>query len=109
MTNKETFIIGNSAYKDAAPLKPPRERCAGHRKNTEKLNFKLRLLTSTSKTEIEQIIEEFITKLKQGKCVGLFYSAGHGSQFEGDNYLILIDAYVEQEKERFFELKIILQ
>lgn len=97
--DKEALIIGNGAYKFAAPLKNPVNDALDIAKTVKKLGFKTRLLTDASKQEIEQAIESFIAKLKENKGVGLFYYAGHGSQLEGDNYLIPVDTYVEAEKE----------
>ena len=97
--DKEALIIGNGAYQYAVPLKNPVNDALDIAKTVKKLGFKTRLLTDASKQDIEQAIEEFIAKLKENKGVGLFYYAGHGSQLEGDNYLIPVDTYVEAERE----------
>lgn len=97
--SKEALIIGNSAYKYATPLKNPVNDALDIAKTLKKLDFKVRLLTDASKLDIEKAIIAFIEKLKSDKGVGLFYYAGHGSQLEGDNYLIPVDTYVEEERE----------
>ena len=48
---------------------------------------------------MEMLIHEFGTNLIQTGGVGLFFYAGHGLQYHGDNYLIPIDAEILAEDE----------
>jgi len=97
--SKDALIIGNGRYLHAAVLKNPVNDALDIARTLKKLDFKVRLLTDASKDEIETAVEEFIANLKNNKGTGLFYYAGHGSQLEGDNYLIPVDTNVEEEAE----------
>lgn len=97
--NKIALVIGNSDYKHAVPLKNPVNDALDMAKALKNLNFEVRLLTDANKSDIDRAAEEFVLKLVATKGVGMFFYAGHGSQLEGDNYLIPVDTYIEKETE----------
>jgi hypothetical protein len=51
---------------------------------------------------VGKTIREFGNKLKDSGGVGLFYYAGHGMQVKGRNYLIPVDADIQNEDEIAF-------
>jgi uncharacterized caspase-like protein len=96
---KYALLIGNSDYQGAVKLKNPVNDATDMARTLKKLNFKVRLLTDASKPDIEKAVIEFIDHLRNDRGTGLFFYAGHGSQLEGDNYLIPVDATVSAEHE----------
>ena len=97
--NKIALIIGNSDYQHAVPLKNPANDALDMAKTLKTLDFDVRLITDASKNDMDIAVKEFIQKLKMTKGTGMFFYAGHGSQLEGDNYLIPVDTYIEKETE----------
>jgi len=105
------LVIGNSAYQHATPLKNPVNDAIDIAKTLRKLEFKVRLVTDASLKNIEIAVEEFIAKLKTVKGAGVVFYAGHGSQLEGYNYLIPVDATVQAEyelKEKAYNIALLL-
>ena len=89
------LIIGNSNYHDAnAVLKNPKNDADAMDKRLTALGFKVIKATDASQIEMKEKIREFGRELKNNK-VGLFYYAGHGFQIDGRNYLVPIDANIE--------------
>jgi uncharacterized caspase-like protein len=51
----------------------------------------IKTLTDAGKTEMENAINEFISKLNS-TTLGVFYYSGHGTQYAGENFMIPIGA-----------------
>jgi len=91
------LVIGNSMYK-VSPLKNPANDAAIMAKTLRGFGFAVDERINLGMKEMEQAIEAFGHKIKQGG-VGLFYYAGHGMQVNGENYLLPVDANIEGEAE----------
>ena len=65
-------------------------------KRLELLGFKVIKATDATQAIMKSKIREFGRELKNNK-IGLFYYAGHGFQIDGTNYLVPIDAQVEDK------------
>lgn len=90
--DKFALVIGNSNYKFAGSLKNPVNDAEGMKKVLEKIGFNVDLVIDASQKEIENSIQKLGRNLYSRNSVGLFYYAGHGIQFEGENYLIPVEA-----------------
>jgi len=66
------------------------------------LGFTVIKVVNTSKVELEKAIYNFSLKLKNYD-IALFYYAGHGIQLDGKNYLIPIDAILNEKTAVKFE------
>ncbi len=88
------LVIGNSAYPDA-PLKNPINDAKKIAASLRKAGFQVILGRNLDRESILAKAEEFKTLLEKADT-GLFYFAGHGLQYKGDNFLVPIDA-------RFYE------
>lgn len=53
-----------------------------------RLGFKVTVLSNPTRKEMLGAIDKFGAALAQSGGIGLFYFSGHGSQFDGDNFLI---------------------
>jgi capsular exopolysaccharide synthesis family protein len=87
------LIIGNSAYEGYASLSNPVNDAHDLAEVLkDKLNFNVIHKENLSQHEMQTLIEWFGESLRVVGGMGLFYYAGHGMQFRGENYLIPIGA-----------------
>jgi len=91
------LIIGNSAYMQA-PLANPVNDARDMAKVLVALGFRVTLKENAPLAEMKQAIRDFGRAIKQGG-VGLFYFAGHGIQAKGRNYLVPVNADIQNEYE----------
>ncbi len=92
---KIALVIGNSAYPTAALRNPVNDAKAMATK-LGSLGFEVILRLDASQRDMTRAVSQFGQKLRGGS-VGLFYFAGHGMQVRGKNFLIPIDAEIENE------------
>jgi len=86
---RTALIIGNAAYQES-PLRHPINDASDMNETLKKLHFETALLRNATFEQMDNAIDAFGRKLRQGG-VGLFYYTGHGVQIEGQNYLIPVD------------------
>ena len=95
------LIIGNSNYpKELGLLKNPVNDATDIATELRQSNFEVQLLTNATYIQIREAVRKFHEKLTNGPkdmTVGLFYYAGHGVQYQDENYLVPIDAKVQFE------------
>jgi Flp pilus assembly protein TadD len=95
------LVIGNSNYsKDIGILKNPVNDATDVATELRKSDFEVQLITNCTYVQLREAMRKFHEKLTNGpldKTVGLFYYAGHGVQFQDENYLVPIDADVKFE------------
>lgn len=91
------LVIGNSNYESISRLQNPLNDA---RDMTEVLgNLGFDRVISVYDADLESMFEAAATfhqELKKGS-VGVFFYAGHGVQSDGENYLIPVDANIQQE------------
>ena len=97
------LVIGNANYqvgngKLDTPLNDAMDMTAA----LKELGFEVILLKDSSKREMDDALDQFSQRIRQG-YVGLFYYAGHGMQVEGENYLIPVNAQIKAEKDVEYE------
>lgn len=91
------LVIGNSHYA-TSPLKNPVNDAKAMAATLRRLGFEVEEKTDLGFVQMNKAVESFGKKLKPGG-VGLFYYAGHAIQVGGANYLIPVDAEIEDENE----------
>jgi peptidoglycan hydrolase-like protein with peptidoglycan-binding domain len=94
--SRVAFLVGNSAYEYASALSNPVRDVALIGKTLEGLGFEVSLHNDLTRDGIGRELSSFL-KQHDGADVTLFYFAGHGMQFEGQNYLVGVDAKLETE------------
>ena len=65
-----------------------------------KSDFEVQLVTNCTYVQLREAMRKFHEKLTNGprdQTVGLFYYAGHGVQYQDENYLVPVDADVKFE------------
>ena len=90
------LIFGNSEYTNGTSLRNPVNDANLIEATLKELNFEVLKHTNAGKAEMEKALVEFTQKLPYYN-VALFYYAGHGIQVDGVNYLIPIDAIIEEK------------
>lgn len=95
------LVIGNSNYpKEVGILKNPVNDATDVATELRNSNFEVQLLTNATYVQIREAMRRFHEKLTNGprdQTVGLFYYAGHGVQYQDENYLVPVDALVQYE------------
>jgi uncharacterized caspase-like protein len=92
------LVIGNSAYKVGA-LANPRNDAALMADSLCAVGFEVTILSDATKDQMKQALLAFSRKLRETGAVGLFYYAGHGVQLRGENFVIPVDADIQNEAE----------
>ena len=88
---RQALVIGNSAYTSAGMLRNPVNDARAISNTLSQLGFEVTMITNADQRKMEQSIRDFGKELRDQKGVGLFYYAGHGMQFDGENYLLPTD------------------
>jgi hypothetical protein len=96
------LVLGNSQYKNSAPLKNPVNDANLMEATLKDLGFRVIKRLDAGRNEMLSAIREFEDKLPDFN-VALFYYAGHGNQVDGKNYLIPTDAKLEKPSDCKFE------
>ena len=92
------LVIGNSSY-PTSPLINPSNDAKDVALILKQLNFEVIEQKDAKFLEMEKAVREFGNRLRQSKGIGLFFYAGHGIQVNGRNYLIPVDADIQDEIE----------
>jgi uncharacterized caspase-like protein len=100
--NSVALVIGNAAYRHTGPLANPKNDANDIAAALRKLGFEVIEGHDLNKAAMERAIWQFAQELK-GARVGLFFYAGHGLQVDGRNYLVPVDATLEDASGLDFE------
>jgi Caspase domain len=93
------LVVGNAAYRHATALLNPVDDAVQMAAALDRLNFRVKLACDCDINAFQNELRSFSDRLKEKPDVGLFYYSGHALQFDGDNYLIPIDARLEEPKD----------
>lgn len=93
--NRYALVVGNSSYAStptANPINDARDVGAV----LEVVDFESLVRTDLNLAGMERAVEEFLLRLNPGS-IALIYSARHGVQVQGENYLIPIGETITSE------------
>ena len=91
------LVIGNNDYQGVlSKLRNPINDARAIKNILTSRGFEVIYREDTGKRAMKQAIKEFYTKIKKGG-VGFFYFSGHGIETDGQNYLIPIDAELDEK------------
>jgi hypothetical protein len=93
-SSRVALVVGNSAYIYAPPLRNPVNDAKLMAKTLNSVGFEVLDGVDLDARELRQKIDQFTHALR-GAQVGLFFFAGHGFQSDGRNYLVPVDATLE--------------
>lgn len=83
------LVIGNSAYHNS-PLANPVNDARAMEQALKDVGFTVIRVENADTNEMYQAVKEFGLRLNEN-TVALFYFSGHGTQYEGENYLLSTD------------------
>ena len=96
------LVLGNSKYENTSALANPKNDADAIGTKLESLGFTVIKGLDLTKSGMEKSIRSFVKELP-GADVALFFYAGHAMQVDGTNYLIPIDAALEDSTAIDFE------
>ena len=96
------LVIGNASYRSAAVLENTLNDADTISSALKSVGFEVLDGRNLSKDGTGKLLGQF-AKMLHGADAGLVYFAGHGLQFEGQNYLLPVDAAIEDEFNLRFE------
>jgi hypothetical protein len=88
------LVIGNSTYKNTQPLLNPKNDAEDMAAALMEAGFEVTYRKDLEKRKMDTTLAQF-TRTAREADVALFYYAGHGMQFSGQNYLMPVDAELE--------------
>jgi uncharacterized caspase-like protein len=91
------LVVGNSRYETLAPLSSPSNDAQIIEQTLETMGFDVSLGRDLSIKQFRDTVRRFSEKTEQANTV-LFYYAGHGFQYEGENYLAPVDVRLAGRK-----------
>jgi uncharacterized caspase-like protein/TPR repeat protein len=97
------LVIGNSAYKHATKLPNPVNDATDVGNALKKLGFEVDIATDLDKRSMDKVFNKF-AKAALGADAAVFYYSGHGLQFEGKNYVVPVDAQLDDPEDVRYEL-----
>ncbi|ACS80165.1 caspase family protein [Maridesulfovibrio salexigens] len=100
LSRRVALVIGNSAYK-TSPLPNPVNDARDIAASLPSLGFEVMLVQNAGLREMEEAINSFSKKAHD--AVAFFFFAGHGLQLDGENYLVPIDADMDDEGDVRYE------
>jgi hypothetical protein len=89
------LVVGNAAYKEQ-PLRNATNDARLIGRTLRGLGFEVEVLENTPKKAMETAILKFGERSRNASA-SLFYYAGHGLQVRGRNYLVPVDAAIQNE------------
>ncbi len=97
------LVIGNAAYETTAALANPRNDATDISAALRRLGFEVVDGQDLSKRSMEQALGRF-SRIAQGADAAVVFYAGHGLQYQGQNYLVPVDAKLEDEFSFTYEM-----
>ena len=90
------LVVGNAKYAHAPPLANPHNDAQDIAAALRGLGFTVELAVDLERSEFGSRVTAF-AKQTRGADAALFFYAGHGLQVDGENYLLPVDAVLEDE------------
>ena len=94
--NRVALVIGNGAYGELGILPNPPNDASDVADALEKLDFKVTRVIDGNAEGMRRALRDFGTSAT-GADVALFYYAGHGMALRGENYLVPVQAHIQNE------------
>lgn len=96
------LVIGNSNYQNGGSLPNPVNDATAIATALQSVGFEVMKYQNVTQKEMKMAINAFGQKL-HGYEVGVFYYAGHGIQNKGMNYMIPVEADLQNEEQVEFD------
>ena len=89
--DRVAFIIGNGGYPKSLALKNPLNDATAIEKQLSSLGFETKSYKDLKVAEVSGLRQQMESRIKRNTVL-FFYYAGHGVQIDGRNYLLPVDA-----------------
>lgn len=96
VAKRVALVIGNSSYQHTAPLTNPTADAKLIGESLTAAGFQVTTQLDLGDAAFERALVEF-GRTSQGADIALIYYAGHGMEFGGQNWLLPIDAKLEDD------------
>ncbi|WP_342165039.1 caspase family protein [Methylobacterium sp. SD21] len=96
------FVVGNAAYQRFPSLPNPRNDAEDVTSSLKKAGFQIFGGTDLTREALRDQLRQF-ARAAQGADAALAYYAGHGLQYKGRNYIVPIDAKLQDEFDLEYE------
>ena len=92
------LVIGNSAYRNIDPLDNPKNDVRLVSAALESAGFEVTTLLDGDFQTMDEVVNKFTLDLDGAgdNAVGIFYYAGHGVSYQGQNWLIPVNSNIQQ-------------
>jgi uncharacterized caspase-like protein len=90
------LVIGNAAYKNIPALGNSTNDAKSMAVVLRKLGFSVVEVVDGNKDQMSKAIDQMQAQLKGKQAVGMLYYAGHGLQLDWHNYMVPVDAKLNQ-------------
>lgn len=100
------LVIGNSSYKNTALLANPSNDAEDTAAALREIGFEVISKVNADKREIDTLVARFARAARNADAA-LFFYAGHGMQFQGRNYIMPVDAVLEDEISLRYQMTVI--
>lgn len=97
------LVIGNAAYESTAPLANPVNDAEDLAAALTRVGFEVQVERNLSKRGMETALARFARSAEDADAA-MFFFAGHGIQYRGTNYLMPVDARLDDEISVNYEL-----
>jgi hypothetical protein len=97
------LVVGNAAYQYTARLANPTNDADDMAAALRKVDFEVIVVKDVNKRSLEMAMANFGRQAQEADAA-LIYYAGHGIQYQGLNYLMPVDARLEDEYSINYEL-----
>ncbi|MEC7256860.1 MAG: caspase family protein [Pseudomonadota bacterium] len=103
LANKVALVIGNAAYDSVAVLDNPANDSRDVSRALARQGFDVIAANDLNRVKMRDTLREF-RELADRAEVALVYYAGHGIEIAGRNYLVPVDARLEDERDAELEM-----
>ena len=98
--SRYALVFGNGKYTKMPGLANPVNDATDIAEVLDQLGFTVTLVTDATLGTMDSTLRFFAAEIgKREASIALFFYAGHGAQFEGVNYLLPVDADIQQAHE----------
>jgi Caspase domain len=92
------LVIGNSAYRNAAPLPNTQNDATDIAASLQRLGFSVKTLHNATFDDMRRALLQFGHDAR-GSDMAVIYFAGHGMEIGGENWLIPVDAELRSDRD----------
>lgn len=95
------LVIGNSNYETVKALPNPANDAKAVAQLLNSAGFEVVMAFDLGRDTLRQVVAEFSARIVESgpNSAALVYYAGHGLQVDGENFLVPVDAKIEQESD----------